>query len=122
MLIGGYSRFSLNEYPGRICAVVFTRGCNFRCPYCHNPELIKPDPRQAPVSELEVLEFLKIRLGKLDGVVITGGEPTIQTNLIPFLEKIKKIGYPVKLNTNGSWPSVLKNIFELGLVDRKSVV
>ncbi|HAU31970.1 MAG TPA: anaerobic ribonucleoside-triphosphate reductase activating protein [Desulfotomaculum sp.] len=117
MLIGGYARFSLIEYPGRICAVVFTRGCNFRCPYCHNPELIKPDPRQTPVLELEVLDFLKMRRGKLDGVVVTGGEPTIQADLIPFLEKIKKIGYPVKLNTNGSLPSVLKNIIGLGLVD-----
>ncbi|MFA5385319.1 MAG: anaerobic ribonucleoside-triphosphate reductase activating protein [Eubacteriales bacterium] len=117
MLIGGYSRFSLIEYPGRICAVVFTRGCNFKCPYCHNPELIKPAPRQSFIPELEVLDFLKMRQGKLDGVVVTGGEPTIQTGLIPFLEKVKKIGYPVKLNTNGSLPSVLKNAIGLGLVD-----
>jgi len=117
MLIGGYSRFSLIEYPGRICAVVFTRGCNFKCPYCHNPELIKSAPRQSFIPELEVLDFLKMRQGKLDGVVVTGGEPTIQTDLIPFLEKIKKIGYPVKLNTNGSLPSVLKNAIGLGLVD-----
>ena len=88
MLIGGYTRFSLIEYPGRICAVVFTRGCNFKWPYCHNPELVKPDPRQTPVLEQEALDFLKMRRGKLDGVVVTGGEPTIQTDLIPFLEKI----------------------------------
>ncbi|HAG11518.1 MAG TPA: anaerobic ribonucleoside-triphosphate reductase activating protein [Desulfotomaculum sp.] len=117
MLIGGYTRFSLIEYPGRICAVIFTKGCNFKCPYCHNPELVKSDPRQTPALELEVLDFLKRRQGKLDGVVVTGGEPTIQANLIPFLEKIKKIGYPVKLNTNGSLPSVLKNIISLELVD-----
>jgi pyruvate formate lyase activating enzyme len=117
MLIGGCTRFSLIEYPGRICAAVFTKGCNFKCPYCHNPELIKPDPHQAPVLEHEVLDFLKMRHGKLDGVVVTGGEPTIQTDLIPFLEKIKKIGYPVKLNTNGSLPAVLKSIIGLGLVD-----
>ncbi|MBN1870800.1 MAG: anaerobic ribonucleoside-triphosphate reductase activating protein [Candidatus Omnitrophica bacterium] len=117
MKIGGLLKFSLIDYPGKVAAVIFTQGCNFRCPYCHNPELVEPKRFRDPIPEEEVLGFLKVRVGQIEGVVVTGGEPTLQKDLIEFLKKIKHLGYPVKLDTNGSHPDVLREALRLNLVD-----
>lgn len=107
MHIGGIQKFSLLDYPDKISAIVFTQGCNFRCGYCHNPELLvikeKPD-------NSGFFEFLKNRKGKLDGVVITGGEPCLQADLHDFIKQIRKMGFCVKLDTNGSMPDALKQV------------
>ncbi len=105
------------DYPGKIAAVVFTQGCNFRCPYCHNPELVLPERFSQPIEEKEVFNFLNKRKGQIQGVVITGGEPTLQGDLIDFLARIKEMGYCVKLDTNGSNPEILRKIIDLHLVD-----
>lgn len=117
MKIGGLTKTSLIEYPGMISAVVFTQGCNFRCPYCHNPELVEPSLSNPKIPENEVIDFLKRRKKYLEAVVITGGEPCLQEDLIDFIVKLKEIGYMVKLETNGSFPEVLSKIIERKLVD-----
>jgi pyruvate formate lyase activating enzyme len=118
MIIGGFQRFSLIDYPDKICAIVFTQGCNFRCPYCHNPELVDTK-RSANIglTEDDVLSFLDRRKGKLDAVTITGGEPLLQSDLRVFLSAIKRLGYLVKLDTNGSFPSRLEGIMQSKFVD-----
>lgn len=117
MEIGGLQKISLIDYPGRIGAIVFTRGCNFRCPYCHNPELVDP-VRYAPLlPEAEVLAFLEKRRGKLEAVTVTGGEPTLQKDLEGFLQKVKAMGYLAKLDTNGSNPEMLERLLRGGQVD-----
>ena len=116
--IGGLQRTSLIDFPGRISCVLFLSGCNFRCPYCHNPRLVKmPDGEPQQDSMLDFYSFLKQRRGFLDGVVITGGEPTLQPDLPNLFESIKKVGFAVKLDTNGSRPKVLKTLLANGLVD-----
>ncbi len=117
MQIGGLQKVSLMEYPGKISAIAFTQGCNFRCPYCHNPELVDPDMYGECLSEEEVVSFLERRKGKLEAVTITGGEPTIHHDLIDFIKCIRKIGYLVKLDTNGSYPEVLEQLIRSRLVD-----
>ncbi len=117
MKIGGFQQISLNEFPGRIAAIIFTQGCNFRCPYCHNPELVKPELFSDLIPEAQVLDFLERRRGKLDGVSITGGEPLLQPDLLFFLDKVKKMGYEVKLDTNGSEPEILERLIKERLVD-----
>ena len=117
MLIGGFQKFSLIDYPGKFCAIIFTQGCNFRCPYCHNPELVLPEKFNKPIPEKEIFSFLKQRVGKLDAVEITGGEPTLQSDLLDFMQKIKKMGFLLKLDSNGSNPEILKKAIELGCVD-----
>ncbi len=117
MKIGYLQKTSLIDYPGKICAVIFTQGCNFRCPYCHNPELVDTLSFTDSFSEEEILSWLPRRKGLLDGVVITGGEPTLQPDLIPFMQKIKDLGFLVKLDTNGSCPDVLAHAAREGLVD-----
>jgi pyruvate formate lyase activating enzyme len=117
MLIGGFQRFSLIDYPGKICAIVFTQGCNFRCPYCHNPELVDPKLFSHPIPEADIFAFLETRRGKLDAVVITGGEPTLQPDLIDFISKTKALNFLVKLDTNGSSPGILRELIELNIVD-----
>jgi len=117
MLIGGLQKFSLIDYPGKICAIVFTQGCNLRCPYCHNPELVKPELFDTPLSENKVFSFLENRKGKLDAVEITGGEPTLQPDLLEFVKKIKDMGFLVKLDSNGTNPHVLERIIKNKLVD-----
>lgn len=117
MKIGGFQKFSLLDYPGKLAALVFTQGCNFRCPYCHNPQLVDPERYTEKISEDEVLEFLYSRKGKLTAVSISGGEPTLQVNLIPFMKRLKAMGYAIKLDTNGSRPEVLKEIIKQQLVD-----
>jgi len=116
MIIGGLQKCSLIDYPGRIGAIVFTQGCNFRCAYCHNPELVDP-ARYGPSLTDEVIPFLEKRRGKLDAVTITGGEPTLQRDIGPFLREIRGMGYLVKLDTNGSLPDVLEGLICSGLVD-----
>ncbi len=117
MRIGGFQKISLIDYPGKISAVIFTQGCNFRCPFCHNVELVLPSCFSDVLSEDEVLDFLTHRVNKLQGVVITGGEPTIQPDVIAFIEKIKALGYAVKLDTNGSRPAVLHDLLQRHLID-----
>ena len=116
MLIGGLHKLSLIDYPGKLSAVVFTRGCNFRCPYCHNPELIEDNGGDI-IDEEEVFSFLDERKGKLDGVVMTGGEPTLQSDIAEFLEKVKRLGFFVKLDTNGSYPERIKELIDRKLLD-----
>lgn len=118
MIFGGIQKTSLIDYPGKISCILFTAGCNFSCPYCHNPELARNrKDRLTSVTEDDVIEFLKRRKGLLDGVVVTGGEPTLHGDLGRFCEKVKKLGYPVKLDTNGSRPKELANLLSESLVD-----
>lgn len=119
MRIGGLVRQSLIDWEGRLVAVVFTKGCNFCCGYCHNPYLVLPDLfRQTPdVAEGEVLEFLEKSRRWLDGVVISGGEPTLQPDLEDFIRKLKAMGYAVKLDTNGTNPVLLGRLIDERLID-----
>lgn len=117
MKIGGLEKVSLIDYPGEICAVVFTQGCNFRCPYCHNPELVDPERYGPCLAEKEIIRFLSSRRGKLDAVTITGGEPTLQKDLPYFVGKIRKMGFAVKLDTNGSLPEVVGRLLGEKLID-----
>ncbi len=117
MLIGGLQKCSLVDYPGKVSAVVFTQGCNFRCPYCHNPALVYPSEYTTPIPEDEVLFFLQKRRFLLDGVVISGGEALLQEDLIGFLKHIKALGYPVKLDTNGSRPDELNKAIREKCID-----
>lgn len=120
MLIAGLQKLTLLDYPGKIAAIIFTQGCNFACGYCHNPEMIPllrvlpDDPQFEPRN---VLRFLSRRKNLLDGVVITGGEATLQPDLMTFMREIKGMGFLIKLDTNGSNPDVLEKIFERDLVD-----
>ncbi len=117
MLIGGLLKFSLVDYPGRTSAIVFTQGCNMRCGYCHNPELVYPHMLLEPFPEADILDFLDKRKNSLDGVVISGGEPTLQPDLLDFMAKVKAMGYKIKLDTNGTRPQVVAQAIEKGLVD-----
>ena len=117
MLIKGLNKTTLLDYPGRVAATIFTGGCNFRCPFCHNGDLVLKPSIQDAYSEEEVLSFLQKRKNVLKGVCITGGEPTLQADLPVFMEKVKKIGYDIKLDTNGYQPQVLAELIGDGLVD-----
>lgn len=136
MLIGGLQKFSLLDYPDHISAIIFVKGCNFHCHFCYNPMLVWPKleagkfknnfahiNKSAPekdhslIKESDLFRFLKIRQGKLEAVVITGGEPTIYHDLPDFIKKIKKIGYLVKLDTNGTNPKMIKKLIGNNLVD-----
>lgn len=110
-VIGGIQRTSLLDFPDKISAIVFTQGCNFNCGYCHNPDLL--NSKKDIYSTDVFFEFLDKRKGKLDGVVITGGEATLQPELIPFIKEVKARGFLVKLDTNGYRPDVLKEALEL---------
>lgn len=122
MQLGGFQKNTLIDFPGVVASLVFTQGCNFRCPYCHNPDLV-PFSRKglAPlpwdVDEQKILSFLSKRKGLVDGVVITGGEPTLQSGLESFCLQLKSMGLKVKLDTNGSRPKVLRNLFRQELLD-----
>ena len=119
MRIGGFQKNSMIDFPGLISSVIFTTGCNFVCPYCHNPDLvnkIKPGGGEA-IDEGEVFSFLKKRRGLIDGVVITGGEPTLQPDLGQFMVKVKELGFKVKLDTNGTRPEALKAFIQKEIVD-----
>lgn len=115
MNIAGLQKVSTIDYPGEIACSIFLRGCNFRCGFCHNPELVMRACGQN-FSEEDISEFLKKRIGKLDGVCITGGEP-LMTLDFDFVKKIKELGYKIKLDTNGSFPEKLKEMIDLKLVD-----
>jgi len=117
MRIGGFQKFSLIDYPGKISCIIFTQGCNFRCFYCHNPELVYPHLFETPLAEEEIVDFLKRRKKQLEAIVISGGEPTIQEDLVPFLKMVKTLGYAVKLDTNGSNPLVIRELVKRKLVD-----
>ena len=116
MLIAGLQKLTLLDYPGKTACTVFTPGCNFRCPFCHNALLVTEKPDEF-ISEDEFFVFLNKRTGILDGVCITGGEPTLQKDLVVFMEKIKAKGFLLKLDTNGYKPDILKEIIEKDLAD-----
>lgn len=116
--ISGLERSSLLDYPGKISAIIFTHGCNLKCPYCHNPELVIEGFEQSgSFSEEEILNFLESRKGKLDALVITGGEPLVQSDLLPFIRKVKEMGFLIKLDSNGTFPDRLKDFIDTGLID-----
>jgi pyruvate formate lyase activating enzyme len=116
MIIGGLQKTSLIDFPGKVSCVCFVSGCNFRCPYCHNPDLVH-HPEKACLDESGFFAFIREREGFLDGVVISGGEPTLQNDLPAFLSRIKREGYAVKLDTNGSHPRMIRELVEKRLVD-----
>lgn len=119
MLLGGLQKLTLVDFPGKIAATVFTVGCSFRCPFCHNPELVLVDEsaERGSISEKDFFAYLKQRKGKLEGICITGGEPTIQKDILDFMHKIKKMDFLVKLDTNGTRPDVLRKAYRQKLVD-----
>ena len=121
MLIGGIQEFTTLDFPGRLATVVFTAGCNFRCGYCHNPQFVDEDQvkniRTKNIPEETFFKFLEKRKGKLEGVCISGGEPTIQADLLEFSRKIKQAGFLVKLDTNGTRPAILEKMIAEKVVD-----
>jgi pyruvate formate lyase activating enzyme len=121
MLLGGLQKTTLIDFPGKVACTVFTVGCNFRCPFCHNKDIVSQKNFLAanlpPIKESEFFSFLHSRKKILDGVCITGGEPTLHSDLMSFCEKIKQIGLAVKLDSNGSNPDKLKNLIKNNLVD-----
>ena len=118
MILGGLQKNSLIDYPGKLSCVLFLSGCNFNCPYCHNPQLLNGGfSKTTCLDEKTFYEFLQSHKGFIDGVVISGGEPTIHEEIAVLCKKIKMIGYPIKLDTNGSRPKAIKLIIDEGLVD-----
>ncbi len=117
MIFSGFQKLTLLDFPGHVACTLFTKGCNFRCPFCHNALLVTEKGEGEQHSEEEVLSYLKKRVGILDGVCITGGEPLMQTKLPEFIRKVKALGYLVKLDTNGSFPEQLRALVEEGLID-----
>lgn len=118
MKICGFNKTTLLDYPGRVACTIFLGGCNFRCPFCQNGALVVEPDTQPEYSREEILSFLKKRKGILDGVCVSGGEPTLSAELPDFLHEIKNLGYDIKLDTNGSRPSVVKNLAADGLIDK----
>ena len=118
MLVSGLQKLTLLDYPGKVACTVFTGGCNFRCPFCHNSTLVLPEQIAHDSSAEQVLTFLKRRIGVLDGVAITGGEPLLHPDIGDFLREIKAMGFLIKLDTNGSFPDRLISLVEAGLADR----
>ncbi len=119
MKIGGFQKITLIDYPKKLSAIIFFSTCPFRCFYCYNPELVLPEEikKQPAVDQKEIFNFLEKRKGLLEGVVLTGGEPLMQKDIILFIKKIKKMGFSIKLDTNGFYPEVLKEIIDQKLVD-----
>ena len=117
MRIDGLQKMTLLDFPGKVACTVFTGGCNFRCPFCHNALLVTELPENPDYTADEVLDFLKKRSGLLDGVAITGGEPLMNPDIPDFIKEIRKLGYQVKLDTNGSYPDRLESIVSDGLVE-----
>ena len=115
MELRGLQKTTLLDFPGRVACTVFTGGCNFRCPFCHNASLLHS--KEAELTEEKLFSFLDKRRGILDGVCITGGEPLLHRDMAPFLSRIKEMGFLVKLDTNGSFPSRLRELCEAGLLD-----
>lgn len=121
MRVRGLQKLTLLDFPGKMGCTVFLGGCNFRCPFCQNSELILPGGDEYEIPEEEFFAFLKKRQGMLDGVCITGGEPLVNKNVDDFARRIKDMGYLVKLDTNGTFPDKMQSLIDAGL-DRKSVV
>ena len=117
MHILGLQKMTLLDYPGKVACTVFLGGCNFRCPFCHNPDLVFASITEPGISEREFFEFLSQRKGLLDGVCITGGEPMLERGLSVFIQKIRAMGFLVKLDTNGSFPEGLQRLVHDNLVD-----
>lgn len=117
MKIGGFQKLTLLDYPGQMACIVFTKGCNFRCPFCQNAGLVLPEQWENDISEDLIFSYLQKRKGLLEGVVITGGEPLIWPDLPDFLYRVRRQGYRIKLDTNGSFPKRLKAVLDLGLID-----
>ncbi|MCR5457126.1 MAG: anaerobic ribonucleoside-triphosphate reductase activating protein [Clostridiales bacterium] len=117
MIISGVQKLTLLDFPGRTACTVFFAGCNFRCPFCHNAILVERPQEAGSVLEEDFFDFLKKRKGLLDGVAITGGEPTLNKDLPEFMAKIKELGYAVKLDSNGTNPEMLEKIISDGCVD-----
>ncbi len=117
MNIQGLQKLTLLDFPGKMACTVFTAGCDLRCPFCHNRSLVINPPAESEFSEDEIFSFLKKRRGILEGVAITGGEPLMQNDIEDFIVKIRELGYAVKLDTNGTFPSRLKSLVEKNLVD-----
>lgn len=126
MRIGGLQKLTVQDFPGKVACIIFTKGCNFRCPFCHNGDLVREEliqgksalPEGPSVTDVgQIMAFLRKRAGLLDGVCISGGEPLLQPGLEAFLRGIKDLGYAVKLDTNGSFPERLQGLAESGLVD-----
>ena len=117
MKICGLRKITLLDYPGLVAATVFTGGCNFRCPFCHNASLVLPRELHEEIGEEEFFAFLARRAGRLDGVCITGGEPLLQKDITEFIRRIRALGLRVKLDTNGSMPDRLASLIEEGLLD-----
>ena len=116
MKVCGLQKTTLLDFPGHVAATVFLGGCNFRCPFCHNSGLLGPDA-ESVFTEKDILDFLKKRAGILEGVCITGGEPTLDADLVLFIRKVRELGYLIKLDTNGSRPQVIKALVFKGLLD-----
>jgi pyruvate formate lyase activating enzyme len=119
MNIGGLQKTSLLDYPGKIAAIIWTVGCNFRCPFCYNPQLITGDTKSIPIQN--ILDFLETRKGKLEAVSITGGEPLLHEDIEPLITSIKEKGYLVKIDTNGSYPDRLNHLLQKNLLDYVSM-
>ena len=118
MKFGGIQKSSMIDFPGKLSCVIFLTGCNYRCPYCHNPDLAMGKTAcQDPLSESWLMDFLEKRKGFLEGVVISGGEPTLQEELPAFCRGIKEMGYAVKLDTNGSRPRMIQDLIRDSLID-----
>lgn len=117
MTINGMQKLTLLDYPGNVACLIFTQGCNFRCPFCHNSGLLDMNNNCEKIDEKEVFKYLEKRRGLLDGVCISGGEPLLQKDIVDFIRKVKDLGYKVKLDTNGSSPKKLKQLIEDGLID-----
>ena len=117
MKLAGLQKLTLLDFPGHVACTVFTAGCNLRCPFCHNSELVLPERSPALMDVEDFFSFLKKRQGILEGVCVTGGEPLLQQDIAPFLRRVKELGFAVKLDTNGCFPAVLRTLVEEGLVD-----
>ncbi len=117
MRISGLQKLTLLDFPNLCACTIFLPGCQFRCPFCQNASLVLDLNNSSEIDEEDIFKFLKSRIGILDGVCVTGGEPTLQSDLIPFIRKIKELGFKVKLDTNGYNPKVLKELIDLSLLD-----
>ena len=117
MRICGLQKLSMVDYPGKLAATVFTGGCNLRCPFCHNALLVTRLSESPTLSQEEVLFFLSCRKGLLDGMVLSGGEPLMHPDAVDFLEKVRNLGFSIKVDTNGCYPEMLETILQRGLAD-----
>ena len=117
MIIDGFQKLTLLDFPGAMACILFTKGCNLKCPFCHNGPLVLNKDKMGLISEEEIFEYLKKRKKILDGVVISGGEPLLQKDIKRFIIDIKKLGYKIKLDTNGTSPKLLKELIDESLID-----